>query len=623
MTAETPIATATATVAVRMAVDVGQLYLHPLNTRSEPPPLDIEALADSILSCGLLQNLLCYVDAGRGDGSAGRLGVVAGGRRLRALQQLAAQGNWTDPVHVQMTTDPLQAEAWANVENEARHDPHPADQIRAYGRMAATGALPATIARAFAVTEGHVRRRLRLAHLPDRALDALKAGTITLDQCAALTVGEDEARREELIDELIAHPGVHANWIKRQLAQTELRATDRRARFVGLDLYEASGGRITRDLFSDDTWLHDEGLLDRLFARQLAEEAERLRAEGGWGFVLTTPGGSIHDLKAMADHVQVEPEGIDLPEGDMAELEELSETDPEDLTEDQADRLAELEARQRGAFSDDDRAALGLAVWADWSGKLRTLEGLRKRAPKAAPDDDEADDATGSGPAPAPEPDISQALREDFLTIRRAAIQTALLLKPELVLDMVAFALDWSERHANHGIAGIKADAQNVTPSIAEGLAIVGALTGAEREDWRTATSADFAAFRDREGAKKARNEVLTRHFARAFMAIPGDLTDLVERLTGASVRAIWQPDARNCFGRMRSAALVEIYREVIQPEEEDERFAAFLQMRLKDQVREIDGLFNDHSVREAYGLDRDAGARIDAWVPAQMRGAA
>lgn len=608
----------------RLSVDIADLYLHPLNTRSEPPPLDIATLADSILACGLMQNLLCFVDPDRAEGDARRMGVVAGGRRLRALQQLGQAGLWLDPVPVQFTTDRLQAQTWANAENTARAALHPADEIRAYGRMEATGASPLTIAKAFAVTEAHVKRRLRLAHLPARAIDALKSGAISYGQCAALTLSDDQEKVGAVLDVLANNPNMHEDWVRRQmLGDGGISAGDRRARFIGLDLYEAEGGTTTRDLFTDNAWLHDQALLDRIFARRLAEETERLRSEGGWGFALHTTGNSPHDDKRMADYVQEDEPIIDLPEGDQEELDNLMAAD--DLDEADAARRDELEARAFPGFDDETRAGLGIMAYVNWAGKLVTVEGLRPRAAQAAGDTEHDGDTTGTDapPAPAPEPDISQVLREDFLTIRRAALQTALLLKPELTLDLVAFALDWAERHASYGITGVKIDPQNVTPNVAEGLTIVGALQPADRQDWATATAADFRAFREQDGFKKRRNEILTVHFARSVMAIPGDLTDLLEQLAGAQVRSIWQPNVANCFGRLSSAALIGIYAELLRPEDDDDRFAAFQAMKKRDQAKELDDLFHDLSVREAYGIDRETGARIDAWVPQMMRGAA
>jgi hypothetical protein len=100
----------------------------------------------------------------------GSVQIVAGGKRLRALQKLAAEG-WhrtadqrrIDYVPVQITEDPLVAQAWAGAENTARSALHPADEIRAYAALRLTGISPGTIARTYAVTESQVHRMLKLA----------------------------------------------------------------------------------------------------------------------------------------------------------------------------------------------------------------------------------------------------------------------------------------------------------------------------------------------------------------------------------------------------------------------------------------------------------------------------
>ena len=56
-----------------------QLYLHDLDPRQDVSDAEIETLAQSINICGLLQNLSGLKD------SEGKIGIVAGGRRLRAL----------------------------------------------------------------------------------------------------------------------------------------------------------------------------------------------------------------------------------------------------------------------------------------------------------------------------------------------------------------------------------------------------------------------------------------------------------------------------------------------------------------------------------------------------------
>ena len=58
------------------------------------------------------------------------------------------------------------AETWANAENITRKNLSPAEEIRAYGAMEKAGAPVYGIARAFAVTEAHIYKRLKLASLP-------------------------------------------------------------------------------------------------------------------------------------------------------------------------------------------------------------------------------------------------------------------------------------------------------------------------------------------------------------------------------------------------------------------------------------------------------------------------
>jgi ParB-like chromosome segregation protein Spo0J len=70
------------TMTVVEQVSFADLYIHPLNPRLDPPQAEIDALATNIRELGLIQNL-----AGLRD-EAGKVGVIAGGRRLRALEQL-------------------------------------------------------------------------------------------------------------------------------------------------------------------------------------------------------------------------------------------------------------------------------------------------------------------------------------------------------------------------------------------------------------------------------------------------------------------------------------------------------------------------------------------------------
>ena len=237
------------------------LYLSDMNPRQDADPESIDLLADSIVAVGLLQNL-----AGLAD-EAGKVGIVAGGRRLRALTRAAEKHpDLLDrrpelaEIPVRLAPDEATARAWASVENAAREDLHPADEIRAYGRMAENGSDVPAIARVFAVTEAHVYRRLALASLPTPILDALKAGEITLEAAKCFTVAQDEALALDILDR-VRGQDVSAHRLKQLLQPEAIRDTDRRAVYVGLAAYEGAGGTITRDLFGGEVFLGDAAFL--------------------------------------------------------------------------------------------------------------------------------------------------------------------------------------------------------------------------------------------------------------------------------------------------------------------------------------------------------------------------
>ena len=124
-----------------------------------------------------------------------------------------------------------------------------------------------------------VKQRLRLASVSEKLLDIYAEDGMTLEQLMAFTVTTDHARQEQVWEALQQSYNKEPYLIRRQLTESAVRASDRRARFVGLEAYEAAGGMVLRDLFEDDGggWLQDVALLDRLATEKLAAEAENDR----------------------------------------------------------------------------------------------------------------------------------------------------------------------------------------------------------------------------------------------------------------------------------------------------------------------------------------------------------
>ena len=109
------------------------------------------------------------------------------------------------------------------------------------------------------------------------------------------------------------------------LTENTVRASDRRARFIGLDAYEQAGGGILRDLFEHDDggWLQDVALLDRLVTEKLMAEAEVIAKEGWkWISVAVDFPYGLRELEGKpADLTMEEQATIDALNAEQARLE--------------------------------------------------------------------------------------------------------------------------------------------------------------------------------------------------------------------------------------------------------------------------------------------------------------
>ena len=627
---------AVAAVPVRLA----DLTLSPLNPRQEHDPEGVAALAESLRALGLMQNLAGIREAD------GRVGIVAGGRRLAALRLAVEARPDLDPVPVLLAPDEATARLWALAENTARAGLHIADEVRAYRRMVEGGAELPTIPAAFAMTEAHVRRRLKLASLPAAVLDALKAGRISVGHAQVLTLTADEERQMQALD-LLAQRPLSEDALRRVLTQERVRADDRQALFVGLAAYEASGGTLTRDLFSEDeeAYLDDPLLLDRLFAERLTAEAEAKRAEG-WRWVEPHPDHYL-PWDAGKGMARVYPLPCPLSDGDeeeLAALHELAET--EELSEEGFDRLEELEAARSAALDPDHRAVAGGWVYVDRDGTLCEAlgfirpedkadaiaigaiqaAGLRAHAGGAGIEPStEGHEATAGAPcgtdgeAPA-KPPYPAALVADMQAVRLAAVQGALLARPDLVLDLLAFTVSPA---SGWGVTplDVRAEPQPVKPSEQDGFApdprlTAGPAYGYGPEDLLAA----FEAFRAQ--GSQHRNAALAQVFAQTLRYGGGAndraraLFEAVGREAGADVRAVWRPTGANFLGRVRGDVLDALFKDLLDRSDDDAGFKAFRALKKGEKVAAMERLFADPGGTGEWLVTPEQRARIEAWVP-------
>ena len=342
------------TIVLSKAHDIpfNKLVLSQANVRRVKTGLSIEELAEDIARRGLLQSLSVRPVRDAGGADTGAYEVPAGGRRFRALELLVKQKRMakTQPVPCVVREDGI-AEEDSLAENVQRVALHPLDQFRAFRTLRDAGLGEEDIAARFFVGVNVVRQRLKLVTVSPKLLDLYADDEMTLEQLMAFTVTDDQARQEQVWEGLAHSYNKEPYYIRRQLTESTVCASDKRARFVGVAAYEAAGGIVMRDLFEEDDggWLRDGALLDRLAIAKLTSEAEALRPEG-WRWIevaVEFPYGHAAGLRRLPGTVaEVSAEAQARHEALCEEFDRLNDeyADADDIPEEVARRLDELEA---------------------------------------------------------------------------------------------------------------------------------------------------------------------------------------------------------------------------------------------------------------------------------------
>jgi ParB family chromosome partitioning protein len=247
--------------------------------------------------------------------------------------------------------------------------------------------------------------------------DIYAADEMTLQQLMAFSVIAGHERQEQVWDNVSRSQLDEPYQIRRMLTENTVRASDRRAQFVGIDMYEQASGAVMRDLFEHDDggWLQDVPLLDRLVTEKLKAEAETIAAEG-WKWIAVAvnfPYGHTDGLRELegvpADMTADERATLDALNAEYAKIEQDYQ-DADELPDEIDQRLGEIEVA-RSAFDarsllydQADIACAGAFVSIDAEGFLLIDRGYVRpedEAPTVAAPESEADAAaegqTGNG----------------------------------------------------------------------------------------------------------------------------------------------------------------------------------------------------------------------------------
>lgn len=340
------------TLSAARDIPFNKLILSQQNVRKFKAGVSIDELAQDIAHRGLLSSLNVRAELDADGKETGVYRIPAGGRRYRALEMLVNQKRLAKTAGVPciVSTGETSEVEDSLAENAHRVELHPLDQYRAFQTLRGEGLDEETIAARFFVSVQIVKQRLRMASVSPRLLELYANDEMNREQIMAFSITNDHVRQEQVWDTVSRSHVKEPYYIRRLLTEAAVRATDRRTVYVGIDVYEAAGGVVMRDLFEQDGggWLQDPALLEQLVFEKLRVDAEALKTEEGWKWVeaaLDFPYGHTSGLRRLyGEQAEFSPEELARHDTLKAEYDTLDAeyAQAEDSSEEIEKRLEEL-----------------------------------------------------------------------------------------------------------------------------------------------------------------------------------------------------------------------------------------------------------------------------------------
>ena len=444
-------------------VELSRLTVSEANSRKTDSSVD--DLEASITAYGLLGNLVITKD----------YQVIAGARRLQALNNLADRGELDQTDIPCLIADETDAAAISLAENIVRQSMHPIDEVKAFAACIDAGVSVADIAIQFGCTESLVNQRLRLAAIDDKILNAYRAGEFDMDTLRRFAMTTDQGKQVAVYERIFQHSssGVSTQYwnVSRAMKEESISLRSDLGRFVGLEDYVNAGGAVTEDLFAsqDDSviLLEDVQLVHELADKKLLQAAKARGLKESWGWVEPQADFDYHE---RAKYTQLPSTDYVLTEAEEKEAEEiecklgiLADSDMKDWTDDDRSnyqewnhRIEELEDLEtdQAQYDPDEMQNAGCVVTIGRNGKVEVVRGLVR--------DEEGQETAAEKPKldDSPKP-ISEALNHDLQMVRTTIMKQALAFEFDACFDLLTFCLAKHILSDYGGSSGLDLEATN------------------------------------------------------------------------------------------------------------------------------------------------------------------
>lgn len=321
----------------------GNLAVSSDNPRSNEAvdPDDLAVLAENILAHGVLVPIIGYWD---GD----IFKAVAGGRRTRALQSLINEGAIDNGYEVPIRdVGKIRALTIGIAEQVTHRKLTPLDELRIYTHPEYHSHSAEALAKLLGKSVKAVEQRRKVLELPEDVLALVFAEEINVDQAHGLTYFlEDPELLEHMVQRCQDYPSTSLADLRRVYTRLH-RPWDQMfgSDLITQDAYIEAGGKLQRDLFTDEAIVLNPDIFDALLDKVLLDLAKE--ENPGYGYY------------RPYDHFRSKHPGINtLTDEESDELEALYRNRWSDSFEDEdRERLKELEDKE-AVFTDELKAFL-------------------------------------------------------------------------------------------------------------------------------------------------------------------------------------------------------------------------------------------------------------------------